>query len=235
MKAQSIDENVKVGDVVAQYPKTAAVFTRNGIDFCCQGGHSLAHAADKAGVSLEFLIGSLDDVMASTETDLNPADLPIPALVDHIVSTHHAYVLQQLPVLTAWLTKLVKVHGGRHPELIEIHDIFQAMAGDLVIHLRREEMLVFPPLKKAVATSDSVPVGLGDLLQELVDDHTREGDRMAKIREITSNYTTPADGCATYRAAFMALEEFEADLHKHVHLENHVLFQKAKNLQASLN
>ena len=235
MNTQTIDENARVGDVVAQYPQTAAVFTRKGIDFCCRGGHALNHAADKAGISLEHLIESLDEAVQTRETTENPANLPIPELIDHIVDTHHAYVLRQLPVLTAWLNKLVKVHGGRHPELVEIDEIFRTMAGNLVIHMRREEMLLFPGLKKAATAQGNGPKDMDQLLQDLVDDHIHEGDRMARIRELTSDYTTPQDGCATYRAAFMALEEFEGDLHKHVHLENHVLFEQAKQLQSSLN
>jgi regulator of cell morphogenesis and NO signaling len=235
MNRQTIDEHARVGDVVAQHPQTAAVFTRTGIDFCCRGGHALNDAADKAGVSLEHLIESLDEVVQTKEATDNPANLPVPELIDHIVDTHHAYVLRQLPVLTAWLGKLVKVHGGRHPELVQIDEIFRTMAGNLVIHMRREEMLLFPGLKKAASGEENRSKDMDKLLQDLVDDHAHEGDRMAHIRELTSEYTTPQDGCATYRAAFMALEEFETDLHSHVHLENHVLFEQAKQLQARLN
>lgn len=229
-----INDKQKVGDLVAQFPQTAAIFTRNGIDFCCRGGHSLEHAAEKAGVSLSELLGSLDLAISNKRTEDNPAQLAIPELMDHIVETHHRYVLQQLPVLTTWLTKLAKVHGERHPELIKVKEIFEAMAAGLVVHMRKEEMLLFPKLKKAATAAGSLPNDFDTLLEELVDDHAREGDRMAQIRELSGNFVPPADGCATYRAAYLALNEFEEDLHTHVHLENHVLFQKGKALQANL-
>jgi regulator of cell morphogenesis and NO signaling len=62
-------------------------------------------------------------------------------------------------------------------------------------------------------------------------EHQDAGDEMRLIRELTSGYTPPPDGCTTYRVTFAELAQFERDLHRHVHLENNLLFPKAVALQ----
>lgn len=236
-------EKIKIGDVVAKNFKTAAVFSKYGLDFCCGGQRSIEDAAAKKNIKLEPLLIELNQVLnepSSEQIDFNswPSDL----LVSYIVKTHHRYVREKTPVLLAYLNKVARVHGDRHPELHEINRLFEESAVDLGHHLQKEEQILFPFIERLEESKSEqeVPAApafgtVKNPIQMMLHEHEAEGDRFEKIRELTSNYTVPADGCSTYKVAFEMLEDFENDLHKHIHLENNILFQKSIKLEETLN
>ncbi len=49
---------------------------------------------------------------------------------------------------------------------------------------------------------------------------------LKEIEELSNKYTPPLSACNTYRALYNSLEEFQDDLHIHIHLENNILFPK---------
>ncbi len=235
--------NEKIGDIVAKNFKTAAVFSKYGLDFCCGGQVTIESAANKKGIDKEQLLEDVQKVLNqpdSEQIDFNawPSDL----LVAYIVKTHHRYIREKSPVLIAYLDKLCKVHGIRHPELYEINKLFREAAHELSQHLQKEEEILFPIIEKLEEAksnhSDYVKPGNGSVqtpISMMVHEHETEGDRFAKIAELSNQYATPADGCSTYRVAYEMLKEFEQDLHKHIHLENNILFPKSIKLEQSLN
>jgi regulator of cell morphogenesis and NO signaling len=161
-------------------------------------------------------------------------------LTDHIENTHHRYVTAQIPVIQAFLDKIVRVHGGRHPELAQIKKDFDECAGELAMHMKKEELMLFPFIRKMVrekqAGSKSVTAPFGTVenpIRMMMHEHDGEGERFRRIRELSSQYTSPADGCATYSAAYATLHAFEEDLHLHIHLENNILFPRSIELQHS--
>lgn len=236
-------EKNKIGDVVAKNFKTAAVFSKYGLDFCCGGQRSIEDAAAKKDIKLEPLLGELNQVLnepASEQIDFKswPSDL----LVSYIIKTHHRYVREKTPVLLAYLNKVSRVHGDRHPELHEIYRLFEASAMDLGHHLEKEEQILFPFIEqleesKSDASTLQKP-GFGTVknpISMMLHEHEAEGDRFEKIRELSQDYTVPEDACSTYRVAFDMLRDFETDLHKHIHLENNILFPKSIQLEESIN
>ncbi|WP_333667220.1 hemerythrin domain-containing protein, partial [Flavobacterium sp.] len=163
---------------------------------------------------------------------------PLDLLIDYIEKTHHRYVEEKSSVLYMFLDKLCKVHGGRHPELFEINRLFIAGAGELAKHMKKEELILFPFIKKMVTaqkTNQAISLPhfgtVDNPIAMMQDEHTIEGERFAKIAELTNNYAPPADACETYKVTFAMLKEFEEDLHKHIHLENNILFPGAKALE----
>jgi regulator of cell morphogenesis and NO signaling len=224
-----------VGELVADDYGLAAVFSRFGIDFCCGGGRSVGEASARAGVPYETLERALLAVGRDTEgpsaDDVRTWDLH--RLTDHIERVHHEYVRERLPVLRQWTTKVARVHGGRHTELVEVRDAVDALGSELEPHMRAEEEILFPRIAILAADPTAAPVeATGEAIEAMEDDHERAGALMKRLRELTSDFRPPADACATYRAAFALLEEFEADLHRHVHLENNILFPRATALEA---
>ena len=218
-----------VGEVVAEDYARAAVFQRFGIDFCCGGGRTIRSACDRVGADYEVVsraIAGVANLGVSVEPSTDPRSWTLEVLTDHIVSEHHAYVRETLPVLRQFTTKVAHVHGARHIELNEIRILVEALGRELERHMEDEESVLFPQL--AESESQSGPADLSGVLVPLEDDHDRAGALMARIRELSGGFTPPADACTTYRAAFAKLEEFEADLHRHVHLENNVLFPRAR-------
>lgn len=223
----------KVGRIVADNFRTAQVFSRYGIDFCCKGGITLQAACEMNGASAESVLRDLEKTMTRPE-EVHFKDFGMTDLIDYIVTKHHRYVEQTIPALKAYLEKLEQVHGDRHPELFEIRSLFFEAADALTIHMKKEELILFPYIKAMEEAQRShFPLSkphfghIENPIHMMEDDHSAEGERFRAMSELSSAYTPPKDGCQTYRVAFAMLEEFEYDLHTHIHLENNILFPKA--------
>ncbi len=231
--------NETVGNLVAQDYKASAVFAKYKIDFCCKGGTTLAHACESKKLDVETVEKELKAALEQNQYDgLGYNSWPLDLLVDYIEKKHHRYVLEKIPLLQAWLEKLCRVHGGRHPELFEIHEIFEASAADLSSHMQKEEMILFPMIRRMFrAKMEQQPhknpphFSVKNPIAMMHQEHDTEGERFREIEKLTNNYNPPSDACTTYRVAFATLQEFETDLHKHIHLENNILFPKAIELE----
>ena len=228
----------KVGQIVAQNFRTARVLTEHGIDFCCQGGISLQEACQRHKISLETLTAELE-AAGQLPDNRDYQSLSATELIHEIVDVHHRYVRTTLPALKTYLEKLAKVHGERHPELHEIKQQFSEAAEALTAHLQKEELILFPYiLAMEEATEKGYPLSrphFGDIdnpIRMMEEEHDTEGERFRQIATFSDNYTCPPDGCQTYRVAYALLQEFEADLHEHIHLENNLLFPRAQRLFA---
>lgn len=166
--------------------------------------------------------------------------LELDQLADYIEKRHHAYVKEKIPFLKAKLEKLCGAHGGNHPELFDVARMFEESAGNLSAHLMKEELVLFPQVRKLAKAKRGEQVDLSQLegvdspIQVMFAEHDAEGDRFKMISEITNGYQTPPDGCSTYEVTMRTLQEFEEDLHRHIHLENNILFPEAIRLEEEL-
>lgn len=232
-----------IGEIVAEDYRTAQVFKNHRIDFCCNGNRSVSEACEDKNIDLNKLMEEIervqkDNLGSTTDFKTWPLDL----LADYIEKTHHRYVEEKLPVLKQYLEKLCQVHGNRHPELFEIRDEFNVSAGEFAAHMKKEEFILFPYIRKMVKTkidkNTLATPNFGTVqnpVQKMMDEHTTEGDRFDKISSLSNNYTPPADGCNTYRVTYALLKEFEEDLHLHIHLENNILFPRAIEMEKMLS
>lgn len=236
-------KNTTIGEIVKTNYKASDVFKKYGIDFCCGGGKSIAYVCEKNGLNEEDLIAEINKTLNTTREEGLPYDQwPIDLLASYIPKIHHKYVEENIPVLLAYLDKIAKVHGKDHPELFEIKSLFEGCAGELTKHMKKEEFMVFPYVKKLVELKESgthtwEKPSFGSIenpINQMEEEHTGEGERFRKIVELSNNYTPPASACNTYIVAFQKLREFENDLHLHIHLENNVLFPKAIALEKTL-
>lgn len=224
-----------VGELVAEDYARAVVFAEAGIDFCCRGGRTVAEACEATGVSPEVLVGALEalDASAADPSGPDPRSWTLGRLVDHIEEVHHAYVRRTLPVLGQWTDKVARVHGRGHPELLEVRTLVGELTTELVRHMKDEEEELFPLVASLEAGARDDAAGLPvpeSVVEALEDDHEHAGSLTRRIRELTDGYSPPQDACTTYSATFALLKEFEEDLHRHVHLENNVLFPRARAL-----
>ena len=231
----------KVGGIVAENFRAAKIFTEYGIDFCCKGGITLEKACEVNGVAVASILKDLESAVNVPE-EVHFIDFGLSELIHHITSTHHSYVENSIPPLKAYLTKLVQVHGARHPELEEIKDHFFKAADALTAHMKKEELILFPYVQAMEEAQKSNFVlskphfgTIENPIQMMEEEHETEGERFSTISELSNGYQTPTDGCQTYKVAFAMLQEFEEDLHKHIHLENNILFPKATELYHQLN
>ena len=227
-----------VRELATELPHATRTFEKLGIDYCCGGSRSLSDACMHARVPVEDVLRALEqDGNSSPAKDAGPPDFTkakLTDLVEHILATHHAYVKQELPRLHQLLNKVVSVHGKTHPELGEIQQVFQAMSAELSSHMMKEEQILFPhivALENAVTTGRPQPrPAFGTVnnpvhMMEL--EHESAGAALKAISTLSANYTAPEGACFSYKTLYAALQEFEADLHQHVHLENNILFPRA--------
>lgn len=232
-------EKQTIGEYVAKDFRTAAVFSKYGIDFCCKGNRTIEEACSKKGLDfkvIETKINQLLEIKSENYIDFKswPSDL----LVDYIEKTHHRYVEEKTPILLAFLDKLCKVHGNTHPELFLINELFIGCSGELAQHMKKEELILFPFIKQmanAIRTNQALEQPhfgtVENPIAMMKHEHENEGERFVKIADLTNNYTPPSDACNTYKVTFSMLQEFEQDLHKHIHLENNILFIKAIEME----
>jgi regulator of cell morphogenesis and NO signaling len=229
-----------IGEMVTDNFRTAAVFQSYGIDFCCRGNRTLAQACAEKGIDREAVLADLRKIDGNGGGDPLPKfDLwELDFLMDYIVNNHHSYVRRMLPTLYQHTAKIASVHGGNHPELMRVASGFAAIGQELEQHMLKEEQVLFPFIKRLVAarragmTPAAPPFGtVRNPIAMMQREHQNAGDEMALIRELTNNYTPPEDACTTYRVTLQELQEFEQDLHRHVHLENNILFPKALRLE----
>ena len=231
----NILEQPTIGEYVAKDYRTAAVFSKYGIDFCCKGNRTIEEACSKKELDSESIEKEIIQLLETkSEGTIDFKSWPTDLLIDYIEKTHHRYVEEKSIVLLAFLDKLCKVHGERHPELFSINELFKGSAGELAQHMKKEEFILFPFVKKmesAIRNGGAIeqpPFGtVENPIAMMREEHENEGERFVKIAELSNNYIPPADACNTYKVTFAMLQEFEQDLHKHIHLENNILFPKA--------
>ena len=219
-----------VGEIVAENPSQARVFQAFGIDFCCQGGRTLREACTLKGIGLDSVIEQLEAAAAgNTPPENNPALLPPVELIKHIVDKHHAYLRSELPRIHAMSERVAKVHGGHTPSLVEVYNIYCEMSQELAGHMMKEEEILFPAIRALCAGGPSV-LPLDGPVSCMLQEHDDAGQALARMRELTNGFTPPPEACNTYRALFAGLAELEEDLHRHIHLENSVLFPQAMEM-----
>jgi regulator of cell morphogenesis and NO signaling len=229
-----------IGELVATDFRRAEVFERFGIDFCCSGRRMLADACRAAAADPAEVIHALETLPGTTVTDDDVTGWPIPQLIDHIVSVHHTYVRSSMPAISQHLSKLISVHGAHHPEILRVGAYFDLLSADLQQHMLKEEHVLFPYVRDLVMQQDTCAVTQSPFgtvenpIRMMEREHAEAGDAMRIIRTLTRDYATPQDGCTTYAITMAELHYFERDLHRHVHLENNVLFPAAVRLERQM-
>jgi regulator of cell morphogenesis and NO signaling len=239
----TIQENQIIGELVAKDYRTASVFKKHGIDFCCQGNRTINNACTEKSIDVQLVI---DDLNAQLQSQSNQASdynsWPLDLLADYIEKKHHRYVESKTQEIKSYLDKICRVHGNRHHELHQINEHFNATAHELATHMKKEELVLFPFVRKMAKANqehskiDAPHFGtVQNPIQMMMNEHNTEGERFRKINALSNNYTPPEDACSTYKVTFALLKEFEQDLHLHIHLENNILFTKAIELEKQFN
>ncbi|MGZ8511370.1 MAG: iron-sulfur cluster repair di-iron protein [Chitinophagaceae bacterium] len=232
-----------LGQIAAKDLRKAEIFKKYGLDFCCGGKKTVKQACAEKGLDVKKVEQELQ------QADKNPVTRPLPYgdwsldfLADYIVNTHHSYVKKALPEIRGYAAKVAQVHGAHHPELPAVLQLVEEINSELTSHMIKEEKVLFPYIKELVAAREGKtpiqgsqfgtvqnPINMMEMEHEMV------GKNMEEIRTLTSNYALPEDACASYSLLFRMLDEFENDLHLHIHLENNILFPKAVEIEKDLN
>lgn len=236
-----ITEQSIIGKIVAENYRYANVFEAAEIDFCCNGNRTIQEVCQYANITSENLIKQLSEVSALAAQDvIDHQSWPLDRLVDYIEKKHHRYVETQTLTILPLLNKIANVHKENHPELGEVENLFKQSAEGLSMHMKKEELILFPYIRKMVKTdyfsnNNTAPYfgTVQNPITMMQHEHDAEAEVFKKIAALTLNYTPPADACTTYRATLYFLKDFETDLHLHIHLENNIVFPRAIELEKS--
>jgi len=231
-----------VGEIARFNYKTVEVFEKLRIDFCCGGDLSLEEACKRQNVNPDEVLVSIKKLIGSTQSETDSIHaLPLGQLIDHIIEVHHSYVLESIPVLQRYLNKISDVHGANHPEVAVVEDYFNQAAANLLQHMEKEEQILFPTIKEMLLAKSNNTEFSGSHcgtvqspISVMKQEHEAEGERFEQISAMTNNYKIPADACNTFAYTYQKLQEFEQDLHRHIHLENNILFPEAIKLEKEL-
>jgi len=235
------DTTQTVREVALNIPGATRVFEKLGIDYCCGGQKSLVEACGDRNLNLEQVIESLGTAVASPRSQEGGNHWQSGTLADlisHINNTHHKYTREEISRLGPLFDKVSNVHGRKHPELLEMRHDFRALAHELTTHMKKEEMVLFPYIERmeeaVTAREPILPAPFGSVenpVANMIHEHEEAGKSLRNLRGLSKGFQPPEGACVSYKTLFSALEEFEKDLHQHIHLENNVLFPRAIEME----
>lgn len=238
-----VQKDNTVGEIVSKNFRTAQIFEKFGLDFCCGGKKTLSDACSKRGVDANEVIDELlkvNETGGSRQKDYFTWEIDF--LIDYIIEVHHSYVSKSMPVIFAHSQKVAGAHGENHPEVNKIADYFSTIKDELEVHLMKEEKMLFPYIKKLVEIKKNnleqqvPPFGaVMNPIKVMEAEHENAGLLFAEIKRLSNGYKAPEDACTTFKVLYQELNEFEQDLHTHIHLENNILHPKAIELEKILN
>lgn len=219
-------EEILVKDAVTAFPKSSDIFKQHRIDFCCGGNISIKAAAKERGINTEEIMQKLQDIYdGQNNVKLEAIDwtqVESAEIIATVIEKFHKPTIEEFKHLSPYITKVARVHGERHPELLKIRDLFFALKEEMLEHMQKEEEIVFPFIMRQ-QSSKSV---IGLAIEELENEHQASGDILKELRDLTQDFKPPLDACGTYRLVFNRLEAVEDNTFKHIHLENHILFPR---------
>lgn len=226
-----IDATAEVGQIAAHWPGATRVFERLQIDYCCGGRRALDEVCKARGLDVQRVLAEIQQ--SETETaERVPDGSSMSALIDHITRAHHEPTKRELPRLAQLAERVANAHARNHPELVRLRQVYLHFASDLLDHMRKEEVLLFPMLRAIEATSGATIPAITAPIMKMMEEHDNAGEELAEMSALTNRYAIPPDACGSYRALMEGLKALELDMHRHVHLENNVLFVEASRRSA---
>lgn len=230
-------ENKTVREIAIESPLTVRVFSNHKIDFCCGGRVPFVQACENAGVDPVLLIKELEEAVASIPA-MDEDEKDAAELIAHIIETHHEFTRAEIARLRPLAEKVFARHGNTQTELGEIRDLFNELADELLVHMRKEEVILFPYIQQLERAAEAnrmppfAPFGSVDNpVRTMMFEHDQAGDMLRRLRALSSDYTAPDWACPSYKGLYAGLKFLEADLHQHIHLENNILFPQAVELE----
>lgn len=230
-----------LASIVTQNHQAVPVFEKHNLDFCCKGKRTLSEACVEKGLPVEVLLKELEAVTENEKQSQMPfTEMDAEQLIGYIIIHHHFYVKQSMPLIYSHLEKVAAKHGSRYPYMQKVFELFGMIKDEMTMHMQKEEMILFPRIKEIenlfnnnqqTNISDGYITGPVTVMET---EHEHAGKILDEIRHLTNNYTAPEDACTTFKVSLAELKEFEEDLHKHVHLENNLLFPKAEKMNLEI-
>ncbi len=229
-----LDVETPLGRLVAEHPRLTRTLEGLGLDYCCGGRRPLTQAVAEKGLDLEMV---LDRLQSALDSEAGPCaaswlEKPPSELIEHLVSQHHAYLRTELPRLQALARKVLQVHGARFPHLEQIQRILSQFRDEIESHLDKEEQILFPAIVSCQTRGSGLPQGQGVLARGPIacmeSEHDDAGAALDQMRTLCQDFKAPDEACSSWRSLYRGLEDLESDMHRHVHEENNILFERVR-------
>ena len=231
----TITSETPVRDIATAIPTAIPVLEQLGIDYCCGGQHTLAEACSTHNIAVARALDDLERLQREQGSNIAESHwlhAPLNELTQHIVQKHHAFTRSQLKLIDDLMAKVEQRHGAEHVEVFQIGKAIAVFGSELRHHAECEEANLFPFIdgletgqKKDLPAPAKGSVKMP--ITRMMADHDQTGKQLQTLRGLTDNYTPPVYACPTWQALYRAIEELDADLHTHIHLENNILFPRA--------
>jgi len=221
-----------LGQIVTEQYYAARVFEKYGLDFCCKGKRSLSLACTEKGLDVDVILSELEiDITGNLTNDIF-STMSCKQLINYIIANHHTYVREYSPTIKEHVDRVAFKHGDSFPWMKEVAEDFTLVYTDLLTHMQKEELILFPRIVHLEFEGKSqLPANyLSAPIDAMEAEHEEAGQYMQRIKELTNNFTPPENACTTHRVSLLELKAFEENLHQHVHLENNLLFPRALSL-----
>jgi len=238
-----INKESSASAIVEHDYRTADVFLKYGVEFCCAGKWPLADVCASKNLDVTMLLHDLENATRTIQLSNNTrfGEWSPGFLADYIVNVHHQYLKATLPSIVACLNLFLEGHRKKYPQLQELQPMLKKMHDAFMVHMQQEEEIFFPYIKQlAHAWQHSEPYAallVKTLRKPLYQLSQQEQELMAcliEIRTITWNYLPPSNACLTHRVTFAKLKELDNDLSQHMYLENEILFPKAIQIEKEI-
>lgn len=219
----TITSERRVGEIAAEHPLSTRVFARHGIDYCCGGGRPLGRVCEEKGLDTDQVLEEIrTELTASNDSEVRWDQAPLSDLIEHILYAYHRPLSEELPRLEAMARKVHAVHGDKEPKMLsELLGVYLGLKAELEDHMAKEEQILFPMIKRGQGAMADGPISV------MEHEHQSAAAALGRLRELTSDYEVPAAACNTWRALWHGLAALEESLHRHIHLENNILFPRA--------
>ena len=234
----TLNSNMTVREAATTIPQSTRIFEKLKIDYCCGGNTPLGEACANAGLEFEEIQRMLEQAQITNDRTIEFQTVTLPKLIDYIVEAHHVFTRDELARLEPLFAKVVSVHGQNHPELLRANELFRSLSADLTPHMFKEEQILFPHirnLERAALNKLPAPFApfgtVNNPVRMMMYEHDVAGEILRELRKVTNDYALPSDACISFQTLYQALEDLEADLHQHIHLENNILFPRAIELE----
>ncbi|WP_335872584.1 iron-sulfur cluster repair di-iron protein [Bacillus sp. 2205SS5-2] len=227
---QTFTEQSIISEIVTKIPRASDLFKSYQINFCCDGNRPLIEAINEKGLPSDEVLSQLNKLYEKTQIEESYTDWAKASsekLINHIISKHHRYLKEELPLLSPYITKVSRVHGPSQPHLIRIHSLFFELKKELEKHILKEETIDFPAILAYENNhSKEYRESYINTVTELEIEHSQAISILKELRKLTNDFTPPEGACGTYRLVYQRLYDLESDLTQHIHLENTFLFNR---------
>ena len=216
-----LSTHTTLAELAVKQPAASRVFQRYRLDFCCHGNRPLQEACDEYGLAPESVLAEIESEGRKSGQISRWEEKPLSELIAWIVNYYHRRLREEIPLLVAMAARVEQVHGEKATCPRGLAGHLELMHVAVLEHLFKEEAVLFPMINAGAGSRAAAPVHMMEI------EHEDHGESLRKIRKLTSNFTLPPEACATWFALYQRLEEFEAELMEHIHLENNILFRRA--------